>query len=162
MPITLATWGVRDQVQGKPRQKVRPYLKNTKKTDGVAGLVECLPSKCEALSSNLSIIPPKKENSLMGGFTLPEMLQVLQQLFYFTGDCGLWYPKSITPASFVSEDTKGKSSLNGYPEVQFVQERQFLKNFCKVLELQIGSLASSKGNPKKFLFCHYEIYSHIK
>jgi hypothetical protein len=41
-------------VQGQPRQKARPYLKNTQHKKGLAQVLEHLPNKCEALSSNSS------------------------------------------------------------------------------------------------------------
>jgi uncharacterized protein YjcR len=37
-----------------PKQKEKPYLKNRKQKDGVAQMVESLPSKGKALSTNHS------------------------------------------------------------------------------------------------------------
>jgi hypothetical protein len=58
-PAILATQEVeirRIMVQGKPRQKTRPYFQNTQQKKSVvrvAHVVEYMPSKCEALSSLL-------------------------------------------------------------------------------------------------------------
>jgi hypothetical protein len=61
MPEILATQEAeirRIQIWDQSRQKVRPYLKNV--VDWKAQVVEPLPSKCEALTSNSSTKKKKK------------------------------------------------------------------------------------------------------
>jgi hypothetical protein len=47
-----------------PHHKARPYLKNTKakRACGMAQAIECLPGKCEVLSSNPSIAKNNNNN----------------------------------------------------------------------------------------------------
>jgi hypothetical protein len=73
MPVILATQEgeIRKiSVQSQPRQKVRPYLKNAqhtkKRASGVAQVVNHLPSKCEAQSSNPVISKTNKQKTYKG------------------------------------------------------------------------------------------------
>jgi hypothetical protein len=64
-------------VWSQPRQIVRPYLKipNTKKGGGVAQVVVCMPSNCEALSSNPRDAKKKKNAAVIchSGLLLSKM-----------------------------------------------------------------------------------------
>jgi hypothetical protein len=55
---------------------MRPYLKNNqhkKRAGEVAQVVECLPSKCEAMNSNSSATGKKKIRALASDLWIPEV-----------------------------------------------------------------------------------------
>jgi hypothetical protein len=62
-PSYIGSIGGRITVQDSPGRNVRPYFKNnqSKGCGGMTQVVECLPSKPEDLSSNLSFGKKKKK-----------------------------------------------------------------------------------------------------
>jgi hypothetical protein len=66
MPVIPATWEVKvgeSQCEAGLGKSVRPYLKKKKKLkqNGLELWLKCMPSKCEALSSNFSTAKKKEK-----------------------------------------------------------------------------------------------------